>query len=102
MKFVDVGYWKNDRNRIFTVFAPDTNWIEMELHARKKMHTTGRITSVFFFDDITQTPDITLIKGAFVADVIDYIYDSEYASHCVARYDKWPNGSSEFIKYPTK
>lgn len=101
MKFVDVGYWKNDRNRIFTVFAPDTNWVTMELYARKKMHTTGRVTSVFFFNDRTKTPDVTLIKGLW-ADVIDYIYDSEYASHCVARYDKWPTGHSGFYRYPTR
>ena len=98
----DIGHWQEGRNRVFTVFASDTNWTSLQEHAINKMYSRGNFTFVFFFDDKNMTPDITNLKFTYVSEAVDYIYDLGYIDHCIAQYSRYPTGISDFTKYPGK
>ena len=101
-KYQEVGYWKRDKNRVYTIYCPNIDWARMEKYAKGCMHTQGRTTSVFFFNDRAHTPNVTLLRTDYWGPVVDYIYDSEASKYCVARYDKWPSGEEAFVKYPMR
>jgi hypothetical protein len=60
-----IGYWKNDRDRVFTFsIGPSVSESQVKAHARKQMYTSGKITYVFYYkSDIQRIPDPTLAKS---------------------------------------
>ena len=65
-KFEQVGYCKQDRNRVFAIeYLPGTTTREIHEHGKGKMHTNGKITVVNFYPSGTDIPGdrLTLCKN---------------------------------------
>jgi len=91
--FEDIGYYKKNRTRIFSVYTSSVDFTKIEEYAKNKPYTSGRVTMVYFFNDKSNTPDVTFIGGEF---------DKKYEKYCIAMYGKFPNGSEQFGRYPFK
>ena len=101
--FEQVGYYKKklhngSNNRVFSFYVKNfsdkpTIWKKMEQFAKKQMYTSGGSTTVFFFSDRNNTPDVTFVAEQF---------DAKYEKYCVAAYWKYPTGVEKFSKYPFK
>jgi len=100
-RFEDVGYHKKkldngSNTRVYSVYVRGFQesaeiWSDMEQYAKGKMHTQGGSTTVFFFSDRSNTPDVTFVGEQF---------DSKYEQYCIAAYWKYPSGVEKFSKYP--
>lgn len=90
-----VGYWNKDKARVFTVFTPDLNWEKMVYFGRSKPWTKGRSTTVFFFNVLAKTPDVTLWENP-------YAIPDDLAKNCAAIFVKDPNGQETFKQFPMK
>lgn len=56
-KFKEVGYCKQDRNRVFAIeYLPGTTAQEIHEHGKEKTHTSGKITVVNFYPNGTDMP----------------------------------------------
>jgi hypothetical protein len=52
-----VGYWKKDRDRVFTYrIQNNVSAEEVRAHARRQMHTQGRLTYVFYYRNSVPNP----------------------------------------------
>jgi hypothetical protein len=100
--FEQVGYFKksvgNSNNRVFSFYVRNFEdsaamWEKIENHAKAQMYTQGGLTAVLYFNDRTNTPDVTLVGLEF---------PQSYEKYCVAGYWKYPTGKQEFHKYPFK
>jgi len=101
--FDDIGYHKketlNGSNfRVYSVYVKNFNdtpemWDKILDYAKNKMYTEGGTTIVFFFNDKSNTPDVTFVGKDF---------DKKYEKYCVAGYWKYPTGKETFNKYPFK
>ena len=97
-KFKSVGYYKKKLSsgsykRVFSVYVSEVNWAKMEEYGRKQMYTQGGTTSVFFFNDLDNTPDVTFIAENF---------DTKYEKYWIALYVKGTTGEESFAKYPAQ
>ncbi len=90
--FETIGYYKKHPTRVFSVYTNSKDFREIKLNAKKKMYTSSGMTMVFFFNDKTNTPDVTFVGAEF---------DKKYEKYCIAAYRKYPNGDEDF-EYPFK
>ena len=95
--FKQVGYYKKklpngSNKRVFSVYTPSEKGEAMKQYGRKQMYSAGGITSVFFFNDLDNTPDVTFVAENF---------DKKYEKYWIALYVKGPTGE-EFAKYSAK
>jgi len=94
--FEQVGYNKvktrsGSYSRVFSVYTSSLDFNAMEKYAKKQTYTPGGTTMVFFFNDRSNTPDVTFVGSEF---------DSKYEKYMVAAYWKYPKGQEKFQKYP--
>ena len=90
-----VGYWKMDNNRVFTYsIGSQVNEAEVKRHARNAMHTSGKITYVFYYkSDTPNIPNPTTANSFDRALMITERVDAVYS------FSKFGNGTiseSEF------
>jgi len=101
--FEQVGYFKKEHSngsniRVYSYYVKKfsdnpTTWNEIERFAKNRMHTSGGFTTVFFFNDRKNTPDVTFVAEQF---------DEKYDKYCIAGYWKFANGVEKFSRYPLK
>ena len=102
--FNDIIYLKKElangsKVRLFivavTLKEDSPQWSEMAIYASRKMHTDRGSTVVYFFDSESNVP-------AQARFDITNPFNESYYEHCIARFVRWPNGSTDFFKYPYK
>lgn len=87
---------KNKYSHYYSIFVQNFNdtdknvWTDMESEAKSKPY--DEFTSVWFFNDKKNTP--IFVKGCD--------FDEKYDKYCIAAYWHYPDGSTEFKKYPMK
>jgi hypothetical protein len=84
--------------KLYSIYVKDfvdtpEMWAQIEKYGRAQLYTPGGMTTVFFFNDINNTPDVTIVGMEF---------DQKYEKYCIAGYWKYPNQSEEFQKFPFK
>jgi hypothetical protein len=87
-----IGYWKKNNTRVFSVYTKTTDFQEMKEYGKKQMHTMGRTTTVYFFNNKEYTPDVTLLEDP-------YQFSKKYEPYWIATYQKYPEGKEEFTKH---
>lgn len=92
-KFEDVGYWKKDKARVFSVYATNLDFDAMEKFAKRKMWSENGATTVYFFNNRSKTPDVTLLENP-------YEWEKKYDPFWVAAYWHDATGKERFEKYP--
>ncbi|MEX2594748.1 MAG: hypothetical protein WD426_18420 [Anditalea sp.] len=95
--YSEAAFYRNENNtgpvtRIYTVYAADTLWEDMEAYGNFMPHTKYGNTKVFFFSDLEQTPK------EIVPEVPHF--DAEYESYCIGKYEKSAMGEVSVIKFP--
>jgi len=91
-KFEQVGYCKQDRNRVFAVeYLPGTTKREIHEHGGGKMHTSGKVTVVNFYPSGTDTPGDRL---SLCKNLEDGLRVAALGQLC---YQVWINPQSEVI-----
>lgn len=81
-------------NRYFSIYTNSKNWSEIKNYAKTKPFISGKMTAVFFFDNMNTTPKFKGPCGEF---------DKQYNKYWVAGYWKYPNGSENYLTdYPMK
>ncbi|MCK4532641.1 hypothetical protein KAU39_02545 [bacterium] len=86
--FKQVGYYKKklpngSNKRVFSVYTPSNNGEAMKQYGRKQMYSAGGTTSVFFFNNLDNTPDVTFVAENF---------DKNYKKYWIALYVKGTTG----------
>lgn len=93
--FGEEEYYKYDRNRIFAVKVSGSmlsHTAELNAFGKRKVHTNGKMTYVYFYNSKDELPPISVMSGTRpLYDVIDYINDNN-STKPVAEYYKMPNG----------
>ena len=78
VKFEQVGYFKNDQQRVFTYFidsptridkdsVPEELWNAIEKHGKSQMNTKGKNTQSFYYLSRINTPDVTTLRTYDIA-----------------------------------
>lgn len=73
IEFEQIGYFKNDQQRVFTFYInsteiidknniPEKLWSVIEEHGKKQMNTQGKNTQSFYYLSRTNAPDVTNMK----------------------------------------
>jgi len=99
--FVEVGYYKktnqfNSDNRVYSIYVEDFKdspgvWDIIEKYGKSKMWSSKGSTTVLFFNNKQNTPDVTY-TGVNFPDI--------YESYWIAGYWKYTTGKEIFIRYP--
>ena len=96
-RFDQVGYFKDDlNNRIFTVlFPPEATRDDVQAHAERLMHTSGRLMAAYFYPVSVAAPgdEVTLAPSAFEAN--EAIFGLNTHTYAFMRY---LNGNIEFVE----
>lgn len=95
-RFEEIGYYKSNKQRVYSVYVNNftgstADFGEMFKHAQSKMYTEGGSTIVFFFNNKSNTPNVSLTGANF---------SKQYEPNCVAAYWKYPNGKEDYAHYP--
>ena len=81
-------------NRVYSVYTPDLNWEAMQKYAQaKEWDGAGTSTTVCFFNDWRNTPDVTFTGMNF---------SETYKDAWVGGYWRYANGNEVFVQYPAK
>lgn len=90
-----IGYFKStDNGRALTFVLPQKYSIdEVKKHAQGQMNTQGKVTTVFYYEDINRAVDPTLMDASLYNVILD-LSKSDYKY----RYDKYPDGSDFLIE----
>lgn len=99
--FEQVGYYKKEmpngsNMRVFSIFVKnfqddESTWAKIIKYAKSQMYSERGNTFVFFFNDRSNTPDVTFTGAEF---------PTIYEKYCIAAFWKYPSGKEEFSKYP--
>lgn len=91
--FKQVGYFKSNESpytRIFSVYTEVTDIDSLAGYARKKPFTDGGFTTVLFFNNKENTPDVTFSA---------WNYDESKNDYLVFKFVKKGNGVEELTEY---
>ena len=95
--YTEVSTYRNENNtgpviRIYSVYAADTLWEDMEAYGNFMPHNKYGNTKVFFFSDSAQTP-----KELFPEEPY---FDPAYQAYCVGKYEKSAMGETNMLRFP--
>ncbi|MCL6259490.1 hypothetical protein M3O96_10345 [Aquiflexum sp. TKW24L] len=98
-EYTEVAFFRNENNtgpivRIYSVYAPDSLWDEMEQYGNYMPHTKYGNTKVFFFNQVAKTPKEIAPESPY--------FDTNLGQDCIAMYEKTAMGQVNFVKYPFK
>lgn len=107
IEFEQIGYFKDDQQRVFTFYinstekidknnVPEKLWSVIEGHGKQQMNTQGKNTQSFYYLSRTNTPDVTNMKTYVRA--IDKAYLNESLSLVYIMF----NGEKGIIRNPTE
>ncbi len=81
-------------DRVYSVYVSELDWEAMQKYAQtKEWDGPGTTTTVCFFNDIRNTPDVTFSGMDF---------SEHYKEAWVGGYWHHPNGNEIFVQYPAK
>jgi hypothetical protein len=96
-QYEELGFYRNENNtgpviRVYSVYASDTLWADMQAYGDLKPHTKYGNTKVFFFQDKNMAPKI--LQGT------EPYFDQTKHTNCLAQYEKTAMGEVRFTKFP--
>ncbi len=97
VEFEEMANYRNENNtgpilRVYTVYTPDTLWLEMKKYGDFMPHTKYGNTKVYFFDQKEFIPD--QINPA------EPVIESQFQKYCVGVYEKSAMGEVRFTRFP--
>lgn len=97
--FRQVGYLKDSaKNRVFTIaYTAGTTDQEVRSHAKRLMHTQGRMMAAYFYPEGSSIPadGVTLAGSVFKAN--DVLFETPGLSKWRYAYMRHFRGTSEFV-----
>jgi len=94
-KFEQVRFWERGTVRVFAIYTETLDWEEMKSYAVKKEWSKGGTTTVYFFNDRVNTPDVRYLRP-------DAELPKRFEQYWVALYWRQQDGSEKFLKYPAR
>jgi hypothetical protein len=96
-QYEEIGFYRNENNtgpviRVYSVYASDTLWADMQAYGDLKPHTKYGNTKVFFFQDKNMAPKI--LQGT------EPYFDQTKHANCLGQYEKTAMGEVRFTKFP--
>lgn len=96
-RYEETGFYRNENNtgpviRVYAVYASDTLWADMQAFGDLKPHTKYGNTTVFFFADKKEAPE--MLQGT------EPYFDQAKQAFCLAKYEKTAMGEVRFTKFP--
>ena len=90
--FERVDYFKDSNNgRIFLIYTETTDSLTILNYSSKLMHTAGKQTTAFFYNDPADIIKVSARNSHY--DALGVASESKY----FVRYDKYPTGKEKFM-----
>lgn len=93
--FERVGYWKKDKNRVFSIYSLSNDLKAIESYAKRLPWSPGYSTAAYFFNNRGNTPDITLAQDP-------YQWPKKFEPYWIAVYWHNANGTESFNQITEK
>ena len=97
-----VGHWTKDDSHAFTVCTKITDLDKLQEFGETMPYNFGKNTTVYFFTEKEQTPDISDWPQESWTWLIIAIRDSEHFANCSAIFDRLSSGDERIIEEPAK
>lgn len=96
--YVNIGYYKNYKNRAFTVYTTETDKNKLIEYGNKKMYSPGGQTVVHFFNNLEKTPNNTNYKGIQAGVWLRNSLLKDNLNYLIGTYQKTMTGKIEWYK----
>lgn len=99
-QYEDISHWEKNQQYVFIVYTQITDLKQLQEYAETKPYVDGQNTTVCFYNDKKQAPDISNMKANSWTQAILTIRDSEHFKRCTAWYDRLSSGDERIVEDP--